>query len=245
MDNKDIEETNNQGVMTFYITKPTHNRYGRIKLIKNFRSVDHLIDNCSIWVKKPMFEKPFICIFENTLSIRGWDSSYGYVGKLKNFPDCEVKDKLRNIALNSIDENFYEKINERYHRWIGSVNTVLSESTTSGNFNLYLTKPFVSSIQSRGIDRADIWLDKPILKKYEENTAFEYEAFQGKSSIKGKYFRKEKHFLLAPLWDAIVNSFDVNDNEDFLYLINENNSKSGQGRNEFLKEYYLNLRLAP
>lgn len=243
MDKTDIDNSNIKGLMNFYITKPTHDKYGSIQISETFNTLDELIDDCSIWVKQPTFEKPFICVFEGTLCIRGWDSLYGYVGKLKDFPNCDVKDELKKLALNSIDENFYEKINERYHRWIGVVSAVLSKTETSGNFNLYLTKPCAASIQSRGIDRAEIWLDRPILEKQEAGTVYEYESFIGKSSISGRYFRKEKHFMLSPLWEAIVNSFDVNNDDNFLYNINDNNSKPGQNRSEFLKEYYLNISL--
>lgn len=243
MDKTDIENSNIKGLMNFYITKPTHDKYGRIQISETFNTLDELIDDCSIWVKQPTFEKPFICVFENTLCIRGWDSRHGYVGKLKYFPNCDVKDELKKLALNSIDESFHENINERYHRWIGVVDAVLTQSENSGNFNLYLTKPCASSIQSRGIDLAEIWLDKPVLEKQEAGTVYEYQRFIGKSSISGRYFRKEKHFLLDSFWNSIVNSFDVPDSDNFLYDINDNNSKPGQSRSEFLKEYYLNLNL--
>ncbi len=229
--------------MNFYITKPSHTKYGRIKLDKSFNSLDDLLDECCIWVKKPAFEKPFICVFENTFCIRGWDSQYGKVGKFKYFPNGEVKDELKNLVLNSINTNLYEEINNRYYRWIGVVKTVLEESETSGNFNLFLTKPEASMICSRGIDYANIWLDKPELKTFNVNEDFEYQKFEGKASMSGKYFRKEDHFLLTKFWDDIVNSFDIPKSKNFLFEINDNNSKPGQSSSEFLKEYYFNLRL--
>lgn len=230
--------------MQLYITKPVHHKYGRIKLDKAYKDINELIDECTVWVKKPTFEDPFVCIFENTFCIRGWTSDYGQVGFLKDFPNGTVKDELKRIVLSSIGNDFKESINNKYYKWIGYLNTVIKNvsSIQESNFTLYLTKPCANSIKSRGIDNVNVWLDKPVLETYQSGTLYEYQNFVGLSSISGKYFRKTEHFLLDIFWEKIIDSFDVN-RETFLEDITDYNSKPGQSRAEFLIEYYFNIEV--
>lgn len=233
--------------MKIYLTKPAHTKYGLIKLTP-YASVDDIIENSIFWFVKPTFEKPFICFLTNDFGWRGFSSDYPCSGKIKNFPDGEVKAAMKKIIRDSIDDDFYETLPNRHYKWIGELDVDLLPSETSGNFNLYLTKPDVWDIQFAGVDRATIWLYPPELKKIEsdlyDNNKFHYR-FDGIVGIKGNYFRKFESKLNLMFWTDIVNSFDVSSEnmDDFYRNINDNNHKKGQGSNKFIKEYYFNLFL--
>lgn len=233
--------------MKIYITKPVHTRYGRIKLEK-FDSIESLIDNSMFWFVKPTFSKPFICFLTDELSRMGFNSDYQCNGKVKDFPEGEIKEIMKNMVRESIDDDFHESFPNRHYKWMGELDVDLLPSETSGNFNLYLTKPSVWDIQFAGIDRATIWLYPPYLKK-EQSDLYDtdkfYYDFDGRVGIKGNYFRKFESDLSVMFWTEIVNSFDVNsESMDYFYkTINDKNHKEGQSSTEFVKEYYFNLIL--
>ncbi len=231
--------------MKIYITKPIHSKYGRIKLEHKYKNIEELIQDSELWVRKPIFEKAFKCIFTNDLVIRGWYSDYGFMGMVKNFPDNEIKKIIIDKIKKSIENNFYESLKNRHYKWIGELDVNLVRKEKSGNFNLYLTKPTSHSIQSRGIDKADFWLQRPTLKENKDENRVNY-SLTGESSISGKFFRKcfESEFL-DEAWNDIVNSFDFkheNMNE-FYYNLKEEYSKPGQDHLNFCKEYYFDLIL--
>ena len=233
--------------MKIYLTKPAHTKYGLIKLTP-YKSVDDLIENSVFWFVKPAFEKPFICFLTDDFGWRGFSSDYACSGKIMNFPEGEVKEAMKKTIRASIDDNFHESLHNRHYKWIGEVDVDLVPSETSGNFNLYLTKPDVWDIQFAGIDRANIWLYPPELKEVEadlyDNSKIHYR-FDGVVGIKGNYFRKFESDLNLRFWTDIVNSFDVNSEniDEFYRNINDNNHKKGQCSNKFVKEYYFNLFL--
>lgn len=234
--------------MKIYITKPAHTKYGLIKLTP-YASVDDIVENSTFWFVKPTFAKPFICMLTDDFGWPGFASDYQAFGQIKDFPEGQVKEEMKKLVRNSIDDDFYESLNNRHYKWIGELDVDLIPSNTSGNFNLYLTKPDVWDIQFAGIDRATIWLYKPKLKRSEfdlyDNTKHHY-TFDGIVGIKGQYFRKFANDSLGLLfWNDIVNSFDVNaeNMDDFYRNINKNNHKKGKSSKKFIKEYYFNLIL--
>jgi hypothetical protein len=233
--------------MKIYITKPIHTRYGRIKLDR-FSSIESLIDNSMFWFVKPTFSKPFLCSLTDELSRMGFESDYHCSGKVKDFPEGEIKEIMKNMVRESIDDNFHESLQNRHYKWIGELDVDLLPSETSGNFNLYLTKPSVWDIQFAGVDRATLWLYPPYLKK-EQSDLYDtnkfYYAFEGRVGIKGNYFRKFENKLSLMFWNDIVNTFAVSSEniDDFYRNINDKNHKKGQSSTEFVKEYYFNLIL--
>lgn len=233
--------------MKIYLTKPAHTKYGLIKLTP-YASIDDLIDNSTFWFVKPSFEKPFICFLTDDFGWRGFSTDYQCSGKIIDCPEGEVKEAMKKMIRESIDDNFYESLHNRHYKWIGELDVDLVPSETSGNFNLYLTKPSVWDIQFAGVDRATIWLYPPYLKKEQsdlyDNSKFHYN-FDGRVGIKGNYFRKFEKQLNFTFWTDITNSFDVSTEDmDYFYRnINETNHKEGQSSTEFIKEYYFNLIL--
>jgi hypothetical protein len=233
--------------MKIYITKPAHTKYGLIKLTP-YSSVDDIVENSTFWFVKPDFEKPFICFLTDDFGWRGFSSDYQCSGKVKHFPEGAVKEAIKKKIRDSIDLDFYESLHNRHYKWIGELDVDLIPSETSGNFNLYLTKPDVWDIQFAGIDRATLWLYPPELKKEQtdlyDNDKFHYR-FDGVVGIKGNYFRKFENKLNLMFWNDIVNSFDVSsENMDYFYRnINDKNHKEDQSSTEFVKEYYFNLIL--
>lgn len=233
--------------MKIYLTKPAHTKYGLIKLTP-FDSVDDIIDNSSFWFVKPTFEKPFICFLTDDFGWSGFSSDYQCSGKVKQFPEGVVKEAMKKMIRESIDDNFYESLHNRHYKWIGKLDVDLEPTKTSGNFNLYLTKPSVWDIQFAGVDRATVWLYPPELKKEQtdlyDSNKFHY-SFDGLVGIKGIYFRKFDNELNLLFWNDIVKSFDISsENMDFFYRnINDKNHKECQSSTEFIKEYYFNLIL--
>lgn len=236
--------------MKIYITKNPHTKYGSIKL-STYKSIEDLINNSYFWFDKPSFSKPLICDFTQQFYWRGFNSRIsGTSGKIKYFPEGEVKEKIKEVVRNSIKEDFYETINNRHYKWIGEIDVEIIERNTSGNFNLYLTKPCIHGIQFAGMDRAILWLDYPILKTCNmDNKYFKYKLieFTGNASISGKFFRKndEMKSIGLKFWDAIVNSFDVDfkDMDEFYQKINDNNHKKGMSDLEFIQEFYFDIKL--
>lgn len=233
--------------MKIYLTKPPHTKYGRIKL-NTYQTIDELVDDSTFWFDKPKFKKPFICVFTEELAWDGFSNLYHCSGKIKNFPEGPVKEAMKTLIKNTIREDFYETFSNRHYKWIGEIEVDLVSSTTTGNFNLYLTKPDAVDIHVAGIDRATIWFHKPKLKRelidlYESNK-FNYH-LEGQSGIKGVYFRKFQKELCQMFWNDIVNSFDIQfDNmTEFYTKINNKNHKKGQSSKKFVKEYYFNLLL--
>jgi hypothetical protein len=231
--------------MKIYITKPIHSKYGSIKLENKYKNIDELVQDSCLWVRRPHFEKAFKCIFTDDLVIRGWYSDFGYIGTVNNFPNNEIKKIIIEKIKNSIENNFYESLKNRHYKWIGELDLKMIRKETFGNFNLYLTKPTSFSIQSRGIDKAEFWLQRPVLKESKEENRVIY-SFSGESSISGKFFRKcfDEKFL-EEAWDDIVNSFDFEhkDMDEFYFNLKEEYSKPGQDYLNFCKEYYFDLIL--
>lgn len=232
--------------MKIYITKPPHTKYGRIKL-NTYDSIDDLIENSMFWMVKPTFTKPMLCFLSGEFGWSGFSSDYQAYGKIKNFPEGQVKDYMKKMIRDSIHDDFYESFNNRHYKWIGEFDVDLISSPTPGNFNLYLTKPDPIDIQVAGIDRATLWFYKPTLKRevdlYTQKT-LTYN-FDGAAGIKGKYFRKYEKELSNIFWKEIVNSFDCqfNDMDEFYKRINNKNHKKGQSSKKFVKEYYFNLNV--
>lgn len=229
--------------LKIYITKPLHSRYGTIKLENPFKNIDDLIENCTIWFKKPSFEKPFMDIFGEGFVIRGWACDYSKI-PYKDFPDCDVKKGIYEIIKTSISDNFHETIHNRHYRWIGELEVELVRKNTEGNLTLFLTKPSVWDIQVAGIDRAKIWFSKPSIQLYDKNqyTDEDYFYLCAKNYIEGKYFRKTKEhkLLLDDMWQSIKDTFTVS-SENFLSEITEYNHKPGQDHDHFIKEYYFDI----
>lgn len=231
--------------MKIYITKPIHSKYGSIKLENKYQNVDELVQNSYLWVRKPCFEKAFKCIFTNELVIRGWCSDFGEIGTVKDFPDNDIKKIIIEKIKHSIENNFYESLKNRHYKWIGELDVNLIRKEKAGNFNLYLTKPCAYSIQSRGIDKAKFWFQRPVLKKQINEGKISH-SFSADSCISGKFFRKcfDESFL-DEAWNDIVNSFDFeyNNIDEFYYKLKEEYSKPGQDYLNFVKEYYFDIEL--
>lgn len=232
--------------MKIYVTKPAHTKYGRMKL-DTYSSVEDLIENSTFWFDKPKFEKPFKCFLTDEISWNGFTNGFHSMGSMKNFPEGEVKEVLKKMIRNSINEDFSETLVNRHYKWIGELDVDLIASETSGNFNLYLTKPDAIDIKVAGIDRAIIWLYKPTLKKVADlytGKTLTYQ-FDGIVGIKGLFFRKREKALCEIFWQNIVDSFDIqfNNMNEFYHRISNKNHKKGQSPKKFIKEYYFNLLL--
>lgn len=222
--------------MKLYITKPKHTKYGRIELDTPFESIEELIEHSTIWFSKPVFEKPFIDIFGDKFCWRWWIAKYRCSILFKHFPECEVKESIRELIKKSINSNFHENLHNRHYKWIGEIDVTLFRKKTSGNFNLYLTKPqSVWDIKYAGIDRFRIFFSKPELPLSFEN--------ENRYYIDGKFFRKSKEFenLCIEMWSCIKNSFDVQE-ENFLDNIIEQNHKNKQSSTEFIKEFFFDIK---
>lgn len=226
--------------ITLYITKPLHTKYGSIPLENPFESVDALINNSTIWFKKPKFEKPFMDIFGGGFCIRNWwcFDRCGIV--FSKFPEGSVKEHIYNLIKNTIEPDFHEGIKNRHHKWIGEVNIELIRKKNSGNFNLHLIKPSsVWDIQYAGIDRCKIFLEKPALPLYTENNYTNY--------IDGKVFRQtpELEEFAIEMWDHVKNSFNFSDDDhfDFLMRITDKNHKDNQGCRDFIREFFFDIQI--
>lgn len=228
--------------------------------IKNpYHSIDELVEDSSIWFIKPTYIKPVICMFEGVI-VWYYFKNHGYNSssiRVKDFPEGEVKEKVKTLIRDSIEPNFHETRLNRYHRWIGSVDVTLIEKKTSGNFNLYLTKSSPHDITFAGIDYCKIWLEKPRYIRVEIDngmhlkTYYEMEA-KGKSYLSGKVIRKipEIAYVSSNMWKSIVNSFDVNFNfekddiaDDFYMKINTKNHKKGMSSKKFFEVFFFDLNL--
>jgi hypothetical protein len=233
--------------MKIYLTKPAHTKYGLIPL-KKYESINDLIDNSVFWFVKPVFAKPFICFLTDEFGWPGFSTDYQCSGQIKDFPEGEVKEAMKTMVRESVDDNFHETLPNRHYKWIGELEVDIVSSETAGNFNLYLTKPDVWDIQFAGIDRAMVWLYPPKLTKQEKlyKTDKDYYKFDGVVGIKGNYFRKFANDTLGIMfWMDIVNSFDVSyeNVDDFYRNINDENHKKDQSSTQFIKIYYFNLFL--
>ena len=228
--------------------------------IKNpYHSIDELVEDSSIWFIKPTYIKPVICMFEGVI-VWYYFKNHGYNSssiRVKDFPEGEVKEKVKTLIRDSIEPNFHETRLNRYHRWIGSVDVTLVEKKTSDNFNLYLTKSSPHDITFAGIDYCKIWLEKPRYIRVEIDngmhlkTYYEMEA-KGKSYLSGKVFRKipEIAYVSSNMWKSIVNSFDVNFNfekddiaDDFYMKVNTKNHKKGMSSKKFFEVFFFDLNL--
>lgn len=242
--------------MKLYITKPRHTRYGHMKIDNPYKTIDELINNSSIWFMKPNFLKPNICMFEGTVVWNGY-RNHGYHSSsvvFSSFPEGPVKEKIKQMISESIDDNFQESRHNRYYKWIGEVDVTLTERTTSGNFNLYLTKALASQITFAGIDYCPIWLEPPTYSRININTGlsqyYQYQLIKKNNPheyIAGKIFRKtpELQDITAKMWDSIVSSFDVkfNDMNEFYMAINDKNHKKGMSVRQFVKPFFFDLTL--
>lgn len=98
--------------------------------IKNpYHSIDELVEDSSIWFIKPTYIKPVICMFEGVI-VWYYFKNHGYNSssiRVKDFPEGEVKEKVKTLIRDSIEPNFHETRLNRYHRWIGSVDVTLIE----------------------------------------------------------------------------------------------------------------------
>lgn len=233
--------------MKIYITKPPHTKYGSIKL-STYKSIEDLIDNSSFWFDKPTFNKPLICIFMQEFFWRGFYSGLnGCDGKIKYFPEGVVKEELKRIVRNSINEYFYESLENRHYKWIGQIDVELVEKSNSGNFNLYLTKPSACDIRIAGMDRSILWLSLPMLMTCNYDDKYTHNFFNSNVGISGKFFRKNKDVkdIGIKFWDAIVNSFNIefSNMNEFYNKIDDNNHKDGMSSSEFIKEFHFDINL--
>lgn len=230
-----------------------------MKIENPYQTIDELIDDSSIWFMKPNYQKPVICMFEGVI-VWYYFENHGYNSssvRVRDFPEGEIKEKVKTLIRSSIEPNFHETRLNRYHRWIGSVDVTFVEKQTSGNFNLYLTKSCTHDLAFAGIDYCKIWLEKPryIRVKIDSGmslkTYYEMEV-KNKSYISGKVFRKhhEIEHISSKMWKSIVNSFDLNFDfekddiaDDFYMKINNRNHKKGMSSKKFFEVFFFDLIL--
>lgn len=230
-----------------------------MKIDNPYKTIDDLINDSSIWFMKPEFLKPNICMFEGTIVWNGYEN-HGYDSssfKVKDFPEGEIKEKVKSLIRASIHPNFHETRLNRYHCWMGELEVTFIERETSGNFNLYLTKSSPHQIAFAGIDYCKIWLEKPkyVRVKIDSgmriSTYYEMEV-KDKKYLSGKIFRKtpEIDYISSKMWKIIVNSFDLNFNfeqgniiKDFYMKINTRNHKKGMSSKKFVEVFYFDLIL--
>lgn len=229
-------------------------------IIENpYQTIDELVNASSVWFMKPYFNKPNICMFEGTIVWNGYDN-HGYGSscvKVRDLPEGAVKDRIKALIKTTIDSDFSESRAYRYYKWIGEVDVTFVERTTSGNFNLYLTKGTPHEIAFAGIDRCRVWLEQPKYKKFEIDVGnkiyYNYEMrVNHQKYLSGKVFRKtpEIEYISATMWKSIVNSFDLNFNfeeddmvDDFYMKINNRNHKKGMTSKKFSQVFFFDLVL--
>lgn len=238
--------------MKLYITKPLHTRYGSIKFDK-YPSLSSLLDDCKIWFFKPIFMKPALCVFGEGFIWNGFVSSNNIVDfvQYKHFPEGEVKNKIKDIISHSLKEDLSESFHDRHHKWMGECEVKFGMTEdTENSFELYLTKPLVESIKFAGIDRAKIWFTKPKLTRHyfgivHDNSYIYKLNTPEKAYLQGKVFRKhpELEKELNILWNSIENSFDIEENNDFLMSINNNNHKKGKSSKQMIEAFRFSLQL--
>jgi hypothetical protein len=230
-----------------------------MKIENPYQSIEELIEDSSIWFMKPTYQKPAICMFEGVI-VWYYFENHGYRSssiRVRDFPEGDVKEKIKTLIRASIEPNFHEIRLNRYHRWIGEVDVTFVEKESSGNFNLYFTKSSPHDLTFAGIDYCKIWLEKPryIRVKIDSGmnlkTYYEMEV-KGKSYIAGKVFRKtpEIAYISSKMWKSVVNSFDLNFNfekddmaDDFYMKINNRNHKKGMSSKKFFKVFFFDLIL--
>lgn len=239
--------------MKLYITKPLHTRYGSIKFPK-YSNLSSLLDDCIIWFFKPIFRKPVLCIFGEGFIWNGFISSKHMVDfvQYKHFPEGEVKNKIKNIISHSLKEDLSESLANRHYKWIGECEVKFAMTENIENsFEMYLTKPDIESMRFAGIDKAKVWFTKPKLTRHyfgiAHNNSYIYNLnTTEKAYLECKLFRKhpELEKELNILWNAIKNSFDIKENNDFLMSINNNNHKKGKSSNQMIETFRFILQLA-
>lgn len=230
-----------------------------MKIENPYKTIDELIDDSSIWFMKPTYLKPVICMFEEVI-VWYYFENHGYNSssfKVRDFPEGEIKEKVKSLIRASIDPDFHETRLNRFHRWMAEIDVTFVERETSGNFNLYLTKSSPHGIAFAGIDYCKIWLEKPkyirvlIDNGMDVKTYYEMEV-KNKTYLSGKIFRKtpEIDYISSTMWKSIVNSFDLNFNfdtddiaDDFYMKINNRNHKKGMSSKRFYKEFFFDLIL--
>lgn len=230
-----------------------------MKIDNPYQSIDELIEDSSIWFMKPTYLKPVICMFEGVI-VWYYFENHGYRSssvRVRDFPEGEVKEKVKTLIRESIESNFHETRLNRYHRWVGEVDVTFVEKEISGNFNLYFTKSSPHDLTFAGIDYCKIWLEKPryIRVKIDSGmnlkTYYEMEV-KGKSYVSGKVFRKtpEIAYISSNMWKSVVNSFDLNFNfekddmaDDFYMKINNRNHKKGMSSKKFFEVFFFDLIL--
>lgn len=229
--------------MKIYITKPKHTKYGSIPIENSFTTVEDLIEHSMVWLIKPYLEKPFMDIFGGGFCLRPWGSRYRCSILFKYFPEGQVKEEIRKIIRQSINDDFSETLHNRHHKWIGELEVDLTRRDTPGNFDLYLTKPPSAwDVNFAGVDRAKIFFNKPCkktLRSWMDGEDHEMEYY-----IVGEFFRRNPDFesLTLEMWEDIKNTFTI-PQEDYLYLMDETRHKENQGPADFIKPFFFDLKI--
>lgn len=224
-------------------------------LIENpYQTIDELVNASSVWFIKPYFNKPNICMFEGTIVWNGYDN-HGYGSSCVNvsdLPEGAVKDAIKALIKTTINTDFTESRSYRYYKWVGEVDVTFIERTTSGNFNLYLTKGSPHDISFAGIDRCKVWLEQPKYRKFEIDVGnkiyYNYEMrVNHQKYIAGKVFRKtsEIKYISDKMWQSVIDSFNVefDDIYDFYLNINTKNHKKGMTSKKFSQVFFFDLVL--
>lgn len=235
--------------INLYITKPAHTKYGTIPFPK-YNNIEDLLNDCKIWFKKPALEKPCLCVFTSEFIWYGFQSDlrecFIY---FKDLPEIKVKDEIRNIITESLNEDLSESLSNRHYKWIGTINVNIDivNKDAEKKIVLYLTKPCVWSIRSAGIDRAKIWFKKPKLKRiYMRNDKKEdyIKSLEADCPyLCGRLIRKTKELepLCDIMWQSILDSFNYNEEKGFYYNLSERSHKKGQSETKFIKEFYITI----
>lgn len=224
-------------------------------LIENpYQTIDELVNASSVWFMQPYFNKPNICMFEGVIVWNGYEN-HGYGSscvKVSDLPEGAVKDAIKALIKTTINPDFTEDRPCRYYKWMGEVDVTFVERTTSGNFNLYLTKSSPHDISFAGIDRCRIWLEQPKYKKFEIDVGskvyYNYEMrVKHQKYISGRVFRKtsEIKYISDKMWQSVIDSFTVefDDIYDFYLNINTKNHKKGMTSKKFSKVFFFDLIL--
>lgn len=161
--------------MEIYITKPAHSEYGhgRIPINNRFSTIDELIENSKVWFNKPSLTKPFLDIFTDKFIFRGWHNYHLCYILVKDFPECQVKEFVKNKIRESVFDDFSETYKNKHYRWVYPINVKITSSEEPGNFDLYVKKPSsVHDIQYAGIDRFKIYLEDPKSPLFNDHTSY-------------------------------------------------------------------------
>lgn len=248
--------------MKLYITKPKHTRYGQIKM-KRYESIDDLYADCTIWFKKPSFQKPSLCMFTQELMWPGFEAGYHASGiKFSNWLSIPALNTINNvikeIIKSSLNDDLTDKLTCKHYKWVESIDVkidVFDESVNQDKLaiSLFLIKPEAGSIAVAGIDRCLIFFSKPkLIRRYYANytnpAGYYYDLHTDKSDVlSGWLFRKVKEFddLGKLMWKSILESYTVDcEDMNFFYRnINEKNHKKGQSSKKFVKEFKIIMTL--